>query len=60
MFRAFCPTHGAEVLLSPRSIEAVDNRADGIDIHWRCTCGTTGVLHTGMPAAARGGRPVLA
>jgi hypothetical protein len=59
MFRAYCPTHGAEVLLSPLSIEAVDNRPDGIDIHWRCTCGTAGVLHTGA-AARRGGRPVMA
>jgi hypothetical protein len=47
MFSVFCPTHGSEVLLGSRSIERIDNTAEGIHLHWRCYCGTRGVQRFG-------------
>jgi hypothetical protein len=50
MFNAHCPTHGGQILLSNRHIEALHNTVHGIKLHWRCLCGTRGTLLTGVPA----------
>jgi hypothetical protein len=47
MFAVYCPTHASQVLLGSRSIERIDNTGEGIDVHWRCHCGTSGVLRFG-------------
>jgi hypothetical protein len=49
MFSAHCPRHGADVLLSAHSIVSIDNREDGIVVHWRCPCGGRGNFRTGRP-----------
>src|SRR5947209_4937913 len=38
MFSAFCPRHGATVLLSSRNIRGLVKRPGGVELHWRCTC----------------------
>ena len=45
MFDVYCPNHGARLLLFADNVEMITNRDDGIDLHWRCTCGATGVRH---------------
>ena len=44
MFLVQCPTHDAQVLLGPRMIEHLENVDNGVHVHWRCYCGTRGVL----------------
>lgn len=44
MFDVYCPTHGARILLGPRSIERLENVTHGVHVLWRCYCGTGGVL----------------
>jgi hypothetical protein len=51
MFSVECHRHGARVLLSAESIVALVPGPDGIEVHWRCTCGESGVGLAG-PAAA--------
>ena len=53
MFSAFCPRDACTVLLPLSSIEAVHNGPDGIDVHYRCTCGEVGVWRTGAASARR-------
>jgi hypothetical protein len=53
MFDVYCPTHEARVLLGSRSIEALVNTDHGTELHWRCTCGTTGVLRPKVVGRAR-------
>ncbi len=48
MFSVYCANEGVRVLLGPESIEALVSTPDGIAVHWRCTCGETGVW---FPAA---------
>ena len=43
MFAVYCPGHRARVLLGPRSIDALVNTEDGVELHWRCRCGAHGV-----------------
>ena len=43
MFTAYCPGHGATVLLGPDNIEGVANRGDAIELRWSCWCGGRGV-----------------
>ena len=50
MFAAVCPRHGGPVLLSLSQIEWLDHGPDGIDVHFRCTCGYRGVWRTGAAA----------
>ncbi len=59
MFSVHCAGHGTEVLLSPTSIEALRNTRAGIEVHWRCRCGTRGVELTGAGSGTVGmlGRP---
>jgi len=59
MFSVECPRHGDRVLLGPESIVAIVSGADGIDVHWRCTCGATGVWLTGAARSPQG-RPAAA
>jgi hypothetical protein len=47
MLSVYCPTHGREVLLTPRRIDRVVNTSGGIVVRWSCWCGTTGHLLTG-------------
>jgi hypothetical protein len=44
VFDVYCPGHGARVLLGPRRIERVQTVTNSIHLHWRCYCGTRGVL----------------
>jgi hypothetical protein len=43
MFLVHCPRHQAQVLLFVDNIVEVINHADGIDLHWRCSCGEEGI-----------------
>jgi hypothetical protein len=43
MFAVDCSGHGRRVLLSNRSITRLENTLHGIELHWRCRCGTEGV-----------------
>jgi len=52
MFDVYCPSHDSRVLLGPRSIEAIVNTPNGVQLRWRCRCGATGTLRTGRPAHA--------
>ena len=47
MFSVECARHGARVLLGPEAVVALVSGLDGIEVHWRCTCGHTGVWRTG-------------
>ena len=51
MFIAYCPTHQANVLLSPRNIDALHNTDAGIEIEWTCQCGQRGTTISGRHAA---------
>jgi hypothetical protein len=42
MFSVHCPTHGTEVLLSERRIEAIEPTQSGHLLPWRCWCDTVG------------------
>ena len=42
MFSVQCPTHGTEVLLSERRIEAIQATEHGQVVRWRCWCDTVG------------------
>jgi hypothetical protein len=53
MFRIHCPRHGADILLGPRRITAIHNSPSGVEVHWRCYCGTTGVLRPREESPAR-------
>lgn len=57
MFSVECPRHGARVLLGAESIVAVISAPDGVEVHWRCTCGQTGVWLTGARRVAGGRAP---
>ena len=47
MFDPFCKRHGSRVLLSNKRIRSIVNDADGIAVHFVCTCGEAGVWRTG-------------
>jgi hypothetical protein len=52
VFAVYCPHHRSRVLLCADDIETVVNGPSGIDVHWRCPCGRTGVLQTGVEPMA--------
>ena len=53
MFSVQCPRHNARVLLGPEAVVALLSPPDGgIEVHWRCSCGETGVWSTGARAPA--------
>ena len=45
MFTVYCSGHASRVLLFPEHIVELHNRPAGIDLRWRCTCGTAGTTH---------------
>jgi hypothetical protein len=45
MFAIYCSGHRSRVLLFSEQIEELVNRPDGVELRWRCTCGTTGTTH---------------
>ena len=47
VFSVDCPGHAARVLLGPEAIVALISGPDGMAVHWKCTCGRTGVWRTG-------------
>jgi predicted SprT family Zn-dependent metalloprotease len=47
MFDIFCPAENARVLLFAHNIEKIQNKIEGIEVHYHCHCGQRGVLHTG-------------
>jgi hypothetical protein len=52
MFDAYCPAHGANVLLTARRILAIDGAADRRTIRARCWCGALAVaeIRRAVPA----------
>ena len=50
MFTVECKGHGSRVPLSERSITRLVNTDHGIEMHWRCPCGTEGVDVLGVLA----------
>ena len=52
MFTVHCSGHGAQVLLDELSIVRLANTPRGIEVHWRCSCGTSGVELLGAAAEA--------
>ena len=50
MFSVHCTGHGGQVLLTNRSITDLVNTDHGIELHWRCSCGTEGVDVLGVLA----------
>jgi hypothetical protein len=52
MFSVYCEGHGSRVILGNRSITHIDNTDHGIELHWRCHCGTTGTELLGLLARA--------
>ena len=52
MFSIHCPSHQTQILLGPRAIEALVDTAEGIELHWRCHCGATGVETLGTTRSA--------
>jgi hypothetical protein len=53
MFSFSCPRHGAEVLIWSSDIDDIVNTADGIDVHFHCSCGFRAVLRTGAGRTER-------
>jgi hypothetical protein len=53
MFSVHCAGHRSRVILSNRAITALVNTDHGIELHWRCHCGTTGVELVGALAQPR-------
>ena len=53
MFTVHCEGHGSRVILGNRSITRLDNTTHGIELHWRCPCGTTGVELVGLLAVGQ-------
>ncbi len=47
MFSVHCPGHGTEILLPTRCIERLRNTDVGIEVSWRCVCGSHGSFMTG-------------
>lgn len=52
MFDITCPRHGHRVLLFGDQYRLA-NTSHGIEVHWRCTCGSTGVETLGVRSGAR-------
>ncbi|TML39612.1 MAG: hypothetical protein E6G27_09970 [Actinobacteria bacterium] len=43
MFDVYCARHRSTVVLFDQNIAALVNGPDDLELHWRCTCGQTGV-----------------
>jgi hypothetical protein len=53
MFSVYCEGHASRVILSNRQITQLVNTDHGIELHWRCSCGTEGSELTGLLANPR-------
>jgi hypothetical protein len=53
VFEIDCPTCRARVLLGTAHIIQVRNVSAGIELAYRCACGTPGVLRTGARRPTR-------
>jgi hypothetical protein len=53
MFTVDCAGHGARVILGNRSVTGIRNTDHGIEVHWRCPCGTEGVELMGLLAESQ-------
>jgi hypothetical protein len=53
MFSVHCAGHGSRVILTNRQITRLVNSSVGIELHWRCVCGTEGVELLGQDAVGR-------
>lgn len=55
MFDVFCEHHNSRVLLGTSRIQEIRNTEGGIDVSYRCYCGSEGTWRTGRRshAAAR-------
>jgi hypothetical protein len=56
MFDVYCPRHRSRVLLFSDNVSALVNRPDALELHWRCTCGHTGIRR--FSRSPRGSGPV--
>ncbi|HWW53384.1 MAG TPA: hypothetical protein VNY84_06440 [Acidimicrobiales bacterium] len=58
MFSVYCSSHGGQVLLGPDNIETLADSTTGLRLHWRCTCGQTGVktIETRVKERSEAGR----
>ena len=52
MFAKYCPVHNARVLLFADNIDELRNTADGIEVHYTCSCGHHDVWHAGRRRVA--------
>jgi hypothetical protein len=54
MFSVHCPSCGHTVLLGIRRLVAIDNVADGIEVHLLCFCGEAVTVPTGRRRSSSG------
>jgi hypothetical protein len=52
-FSAYCPEAGADVLLGPDNVVDLAHGPCGLELHYRCYCGETGVLYPQRDRQAR-------
>jgi hypothetical protein len=60
MYDIECPRHGQRVLLFGSQVRLA-NTTQGIEVHWTCSCGATGVERVGAlaPHAAHASAPAV-
>lgn len=51
-FSAYCDQVGTEVLLGPDNVLDVSDGPLGLELHYRCHCGDTGVVYPKLSRAA--------
>lgn len=51
MFTVDCPIRAATVLVWPSQLIGITNTAEGLELHFRCSCRQPAVLVTGRRAA---------
>ena len=56
MFDVICPRHGHRVLLFGSQVR-LENTPQGIEVHWTCSCGATGVERVGALAPHAAAQP---
>lgn len=49
MFAPYCARHGSRVLLTTRNITALVATENGLQAHYRCSCGLRGVWDPSTP-----------
>jgi hypothetical protein len=48
-FSAYCADAGADVLLGPDNVVDLGHGPFGLELHYRCYCGESGVLYPQLP-----------